>query len=253
MNKISSMDCMDFLDSLEDGCADLAVVDPPYNLKVAKWDMFRSHGEFLDFTFGWLDALIPKLKETASLYVFNTPFNSAFILQHLHERSMVFQNWITWDKRDGVSYTKSRYANGQETILFFTKSSRYTFNCDDIRLPYESTERIKHAAVKGILKNGKRWFPNPNGRLCGEVWHITSERHKNKVNGRIRKPPHATIKPTDMIERIVRASSNEGDLVVDCFVGSGTTAVVCKRLMRDFVGCDSDPTYAEMARMSIEG
>lgn len=242
------MDCLDFLDSLDDGCADLAVIDPPYNLKVAKWDTFRSHEEFLDFTFGWIDALIPKLKEAASLYVFNTPFNSAFILRHLHELGMVFQNWITWDKRDGVSYTKTKYTNGQETILFFTKSERYTFNCDDIRIPYESVKRIKHAATKGILKNGRRWFPNQNGRLCGEVWHITSERHKNKVDGRVRKPPHQTIKPTDMIERIVRASSNEGDLVVDCFVGSGTTALVCKNLKRNFIGCDREPKYTTMAR-----
>ena len=78
-----------------------------------------------------------------------------------------------------MSCTKTRFANGQETILFFTKSKRYTFNANDIRVPYESTERMKHAAVKGILKNGKRWFPNPEGRLCGEVWHITSERHKS--------------------------------------------------------------------------
>ena len=252
MHKIVTKDCLDFLHSLDDKCADLAIIDPPYNLKVAEWDTFGTHRGFLDFTFGWLDALIPKLKKTGSLYVFNTPFNSAFILQHLHEAGMVFQNWITWDKRDGVSYAKTRYANGQETILFFTRSRRHTFNCDDIRQPYESTERMRHAAVKGILKNGKRWFPHPGGKLCGEVWHITSERHKNKVRGKVQKPPHATIKPTDMIERIVRASSNEDDLVVDCFAGSGTTATVCKRLGRNFIGCDSDPTYAEMARKALE-
>ena len=245
------MDCIDFLGTLNDASVDLAVIDPPYNLNVAEWDAFGSHEEFLDFTFGWIDALIPKLKETGSIYVFNTPFNSAFILQHLHEKGMVFQNWITWDKRDGVSYTKTRYANGQETILFFTKSKKHTFNFDDIRLPYESTKRMKHAATKGILKNGKRWFPNKNGKLCGEVWHITSERHKTKVNGKVQKPPHATIKPADMIERIVKASSNEGDLVMDCFVGSGTTALACKNTMRDFVGCDSDPKYTKLARQSL--
>lgn len=242
---------MDFLHSLKDGCADLAVIDPPYNLKMAEWDTFRTHKKFLDFTFDWIDALIPKLKETGSLYVFNTPFNSAFILPHLCEAGMMFQNWITWDKRDGVSYTKTKYANGQETILFFTKSRRHTFNYDDVRLPYDSTERMKYAAVNGILKNGKRWFPHPDGKLCGEVWHITSERHKNKVRGKVLKPPHVTIKPMDMIERIVKASSNKGDLVIDCFVGSGTTAMACKKLRRNFMGCDSDPACVEMARRSL--
>lgn len=246
------MDCLEFLSILKDGSVDLAVVDPPYNLKVDDWDAFESHDEFLRFTFRWIDALIPKLKDTGSLYVFNTPFNSAFILQHLYARNLVFQNWITWDKRDGMSYSKTRYANGQETILFFTKSRKHTFNSDDIRVPYESTERIEHAKTKGILKNNRRWFPNPNGRLCGEIWHIASDRHKRKVNGRVQKPLHKTIKPTHMIERIIRASSNEDDLVVDCFVGSGTTALVCKYLKRNFIGCDSSSVYTTMAERRLE-
>ena len=62
---------------------------------------------------------------------------------------------------------------------------------------------------KGILKNGKRWFPNPKGKACGEVWHITSERHKSKSNGKVQKMEHLTPKPSDLIERIIKASSRE--------------------------------------------
>ena len=229
------------------------MVDPPYGLGVAKWDTFSLHSGFLKFTFSWIDALIPKLKTTGSLYIFNTPFNSAFILQHLYAKKMLFQNWITWDKRDGISYTKKRYTNGQETILFFTKSNRYTFNYNDIRIPYDSTERIKHAKVKGILKNNRRWFPDPKGKICGEVWHITSERHKNKINGKTQKLPHNTIKPIYMVERIIKASSNENDLVIDCFAGSGTTALACKNLKRNFIGCDNDPVYTAMTKKRLNG
>lgn len=248
---IKAMDCVDFLGGLDDGCADLAVVDPPYNLGVAPWDRFDSHDDFMRFTCRWIDTLIPKLKRTASLYVFNTPFNSAFILEHLLSRGLLFQNWITWDKRDGLSCTKTRYARGQETILFFTKTGQYTFNTDQVRVPYESTERIEHARKRGILKNGRRWFPDPRGRLCGEVWHFSSQRHKNKVNGKVVKMPHSTIKPEDMLERIVRASSNKDDLVLDCFVGSGTTPAVCKKLERNFVGCDSSGSYVAAARRRV--
>ena len=120
-------------------------------------------------------------------------------------------------------------------------------------MPYESTERIKHAQTKGILKNGKRWFPNPNGKLCPDVWHIVSERHKQKVNGKIMKSFHKTVKPTDMIERIVKASSNEDDLVLDCFVGSGTTALVCKKLKRNFIGCDNNSDYINTFQHLLEG
>lgn len=251
-NQIYHSDCIDFLKQVSDGSVDLAVIDPPYNLHKADWDTFDSRKDFFDFTFNWINTLIPKLKNNGSFYVFNTPYNSAFILPHLVNKGMIFQNWITWDKRDGMGGAKQRYSNGQETILFFTKGENHIFNYDDIRLPYESTDRIEHAKTKGILKDGKRWFPNPEGKLCGEVWHITSERHKNKINGKTPKMPHLTPKPLEMIERIIRASSRKGDLVLDCFVGSGTTAVVSKKLGRNFLCCDSDKNYVELARKNLK-
>lgn len=251
INEIYHMDCMSFLKKLENLSVDLAVIDPPYNMSKADWDTFASHDDFMDFTKKWIDALIPKLKDTGSLYIFNTPFNCAFILPHLLKRGLVFQNWITWDKRDGLGTSTKKYANGQETILFFTKSNKYTFNYDDIRVPYESTDRIEAAKTKGILKNGKRWFPNPNGRLCGEVWHITSQRHKNKVKGKTQRQQHITPKPEEMIERMVLASSNKGDLVLDCFVGSGTTAVVAKKLNRNYICADKSEQYVELTKNKL--
>lgn len=250
-NKIYCMDAIKFLERLPDNFVDLAVIDPPYNLKKADWDTFASEKDFFKFTFNWIDKLIPKLKEDASLYIFNTPYNSAFILQYLIQKGLIFQNWITWDKRDGLGSAKRKYSNEQETILFFTKSRKHTFNYEDIRVPYESEERIKHASKKGILKNGKRWFPNPRGRLCGEVWHITSERHKNKVNGKVIQMAHLTPKPLEMIERIIKASSNEGDLVLDCFMGIGTTAIACKKLNRNFIGCEINKDYVEIANARL--
>lgn len=250
-NQIYHADCLEFLEQVQDRTVNLAVIDPPYNMRKADWDTFASEKEFFDFTFGWIDALIPKLKSNGSLYIFNTPYHSAYILNYLVKKGLTFQNWITWDKRDGMGGAKQRYSNGQETILFFTNGENHIFNYDDIRLPYESTDRIEHAKTKGILKDGKRWFPNPDGKLCGEVWHITSERHKNKINGKTPKMPHLTPKPIEMIKRIVKASSKKGDLVLDCFVGSGTTAVVAKKLGRNFLCCDSDKTYVNLARKNL--
>ncbi|MDD2688984.1 MAG: site-specific DNA-methyltransferase [Candidatus Omnitrophica bacterium] len=251
VNKIYHMDCIKFLCNIEDNIVDLAVIDPPYNMRKAVWDTFKDEKEFFDFTFEWIDALIPKLKNNGSLYIFNTPYNSAYILAYLKEKGMIFQNWITWDKRDGMGAARQRYSNGQETILFFTKGDNHTFNYDDIRLPYDSTERIEHAKKKGIIKNGKRWFPNPKGKLCGEVWHISSARHKNKVNGKLKKMNHITPKPMDLMERIIQASSNRGDIVLDCFVGSGTTAVVAARLGRNFLCCDNNDNYVRLAQDAL--
>ena len=245
------MDCFDFLMKIDDNIVDLAVLDPPYNMQKANWDTFKSKKVFFNFTYSWINTLLPKLKDNGSLYIFNTPYNAAFILQYLVSQGLHFQNWITWDKRDGMGGARRRFSNRQESILFFTKGKSHTFNYNEVRLPYESTERIEHAKKKGILKNGKRWFPNPKGRLCGEVWHITSERHKNKVNGRVQKMKHVTPKPLELVERIIRASSNQSDLVLDCFVGSGTTAVAAKKLKRNFLCCDSEKHCVELVKKRL--
>lgn len=248
LDEIYVADCFVLIEALEDQSADLVIADPPYNLHKADWDTFSSQEDFLDFTYKWIDAVIPKIKYTGSLFIFNTPFNSAYILQHLVKREMVFRNWITWDKRDGLGAAKTKFSNGQETILFFTKSNKNVFNYDAVRMPYESTERIKAAEKKGILKNGKRWFPNPLGKYCGEVWHDSSVRHTNKVNGKIVKQPHLTPKPMSIIERIILASTNPGDLVIDFFVGSGTTAIAAKKNGRHFICSDSNPDYIDLVR-----
>lgn len=252
VNKVYRADVIDFLRRhVNDGAVDLAIVDPPYNLNKASWDSFAGQDAFLSFTFDWLGLLVQKLKSTGSLYVFNTPFNAAHILCFLCEQGMVFQNWIVWDKRDGFSAPRRKYANGQEAILFFTKNGDHTFNYDDVRIPYFCPERIKYAEKSGILKNGKRWRPNSKGRLCNDVWHFSSERHKTKVNGRTQKMPHLTPKPLDMVMRMVRASSNKNDLVLDCFMGSGTTAVASKALGRNFIGCENDPDYYKLCLKNI--
>ena len=251
INKLYVMDCFEFLKLIPDEFVDLIIIDPPYNMNKDKWDKFNSTEDFFNFTYSYLDMLIPKMKDTGSFYIFNSPFNCAFILKYLLDKGLIFQNWITWDKRDGLSAAKRKYTNSQETILFFTKSHNYTFNVDEIRIPYESVERIEHAKKRGIIKNGKRWFPNPKGKLCTDVWHFSSERHKNKINGKTPKLPHATPKPLDLIERIIKASSNPGDLVLDCFVGIGTTAIAAKKLGRNFIGCDINPKYIKIANQRL--
>ncbi len=244
INLIYLADIFDFLTELDDNSVDLVIADPPYNMRKADWDTFKTEETYFDFMFRWIDMLLPKCKPNASLYFFNNAYNSAIILNYLRQKQVIFRNWVTWYKKDGFSSTKRRFVNAQETILFYTMSDNYTFNADSIRIPYESADRIAHAAKKGIIKDGKRWFPNEKGKLCNDVWEITSQRHKEKVNGRLQKPLHPTIKPTEMIERMILASSNEKDLVLDLFSGSGTTSKVSKQLNRNFIGCESNEQYS---------
>jgi site-specific DNA-methyltransferase (adenine-specific) len=137
--------------------------------------------------------------------------------------------------------------------VFVTKpGGEITFNADLIRVPYESTQRIAAAKTKGILKNGKRWFPNDAGRLCPDVWQISSERHSHKENGKVKVALHPTVKPIALMERIVLASTNEGDVVLDFFAGSGSTLVAAKRHKRNFVGCDADPQFVKIAKQRLK-
>ncbi len=252
-DSIDLMDVFDFLKEVKDKSVDLAIIDPPYNLGQGDWDTFKSHSEFMKFTTKYLDLVINKLKDNGSLYIFNTAFNSAFILSYLVEAGLDYRNWIVWYKKDGFSACKKKYVNSQETILYFTKSKKdFVFNCDEVREPYLSSDRIAAAQSKGILKNGKRWFPNPNGKLCPDVWEFTSVRHTNKKNGKTVKQSHPTPKPEPMIERMIKASSNEGDLVLDLFSGTGTTAYIAKKLKRHFIGCENNNEYYRIIKERLK-
>lgn len=252
INEVLHRDAINFLKGLPRHSVDMICVDPPYNLGKGTWDDFPSRESFLTFTRNWLANAFHVLVPGGSLYVFNTPENAAHILVYCQSLGLEFRNWITWDKRDGFVSTRSRFVPTQETILYFVKpGGPPTFNADAVRQPYDSQQRIAAAAKRGIIKNGKRWFPNPAGKLCTDVWHVVSERHRTKVNGRTQKTPHPTQKPLELIERMILASTNPNDLVLDFFAGSGTTAVVAIKLGRRFLGCDSDAKYVEIANQRI--
>lgn len=243
LNKVYLEDVFDFLSNIENNSIDLAVIDPPYNQNIDKWDTFKTQDKYFEFTYKWLDMTIEKLRDTGSLYLFNNPYNSAFITTYLVNKGMKFRNWIIWYKKDGFSPSKKKFVNNQEVILFFTKSDSYIFNSEDVRTPYLSKDRIAAASQKGILKNGKRWYPNQNGKLCTDIWEFPSVRLSNKVNGKTVKTLHPTPKPEALIERIILASSNKNDVVLDLFSGSGTTSYISKKLERKFIGCENNKTY----------
>ena len=253
LNKIEVSDAITFLNKIEDESITLMVCDPPYGIGIDDWDVFKSENEYFEFMYSWLEISLKKIKPNGSLYLFNNSYNSAIILNFLKNKNVHFQNWITWYKKDGFTALTKKYNRVQETILFFTKDNKnYIFNYDDIRVPYDSTSRIKSAEKTGILKNGKRWFPNPNGKLCGDVWEFSSEKNRNRINGKTVKQFHMTPKPLEMIKRIIKASSNEGDIILDLFMGSGTTALACKELNRNFVGCDINSDYVNFSNERLK-
>jgi len=252
LNTIHHLTCFDFLKQVDDDSVDLVVTDPPYNMSKGDWDTFHSHVDFMEWTCKWLDEVIRTLKSTGSLYVFNTPYNSAFIFHHLLKRGLIFQNWITWDKKDGHVAGNRRFPRKSETILFFTKSEENAFNVSMAYEPYLEIARMRSAMKTGLKSaDGKLWFPNPNGARVRDVWHFPSAKHADRTRGKVNKQFHPTQKPVEMIKRIIAISSNEGDVVLDCFVGSGTTAVAAFQLGRNYLCADGDASFVEFARERV--
>ena len=220
-------DVLELLPQLPSASVDLVCVDPPYDLGKHYGHMIDSKAwhEYESFTVEWLSQCKRVMRQTGSIYVFmGVRFISRLYLI-LEEMGFCFNGWITWNYTQGMGRTKG-FSPRHEDILYFTKSANFTFNIDDIRVPQ------KYYRQRNNMKGA-----NP-----GDVWsfshvhYCAAEREK-----------HPTQKPEGAIERIIMASSNEGDLVLDPFIGSGTTARVASVLGRHFVGIELNPDYVELA------
>ncbi|GAA9087700.1 hypothetical protein HpHA15_00860 [Helicobacter pylori] len=208
LNKIYIEDVFTFLDKLEDKSVDLAIIDPPYNLKIASWDSFKNDEEFLTFSYAWIDKMLPKLKDTGSFYIFNTPFNCALFLAYLCHKKVHFLNFITWVKKDGFANAKKRYNHAQESILFYSMHKKnYTFNADEVRTAYESTERIKHVRTTDMSKRpsniiGEEVYAKVVDNICKSEMPQNNLGKKNQVTqDSLRKNLFVDMHRMGLIER----------------------------------------------------
>ena len=164
------------------------------------------------------------------MYVFMGFRHIAKLYGSLEGRGLNFINWICWHYTQGIGKTKG-FSPRHDDILVFSKGEKFTFNLDDIRIPQKYYRKVN----------------NMRGANPGDVWEF-SHIHYCQEN----RQDHPTQKPEGLIERIVRASSNEGDLVFDPFLGSGTTARVCQQLGRDCIGIELNPHYTQMAQDRLD-
>ncbi len=151
-----------------------------------------------------------------------------------------YMNEIAW-VYDLADNSKTNYPKKHDCIIFYKKGKKHTFNCDVIRIEYASATKKRYNGTK--VGRGNKTELNKLGKVPNNVWRdIDIERHNNI---------YPTQKPKDLIKRIVLASSNEGDTVADYYLGSGTTAVVCKELNRNFIGCDINPKAIEITKTRL--
>lgn len=238
-NKTINQDLFSVLDFLPDNFVDLLFVDPPYNLtktfnsNTFKWMHTKDYAEWID---SWLSKLIRTLKKTASIYICGD-YRSSSAIQQVGEKYFKVRNRIVWEREKGRGANKN-WKNNTEDIWYFTVSDNYTFNLDAVKL------KKKVLAPYRINGQPKDWEKSNNGnyRLThpSNIWtDLTVPFWSMSEN-----TEHPTQKPEKLLAKIILASSNEGDFVLDPFVGSGTTSVVAKKLNRKYLGIELDNTYA---------
>jgi site-specific DNA-methyltransferase (adenine-specific) len=243
LDRILNEDAMAGIARIPDDSIDLVVSDPPYCLgkDYGNGSDKLEPEEYLDWSKQWLDAIIPKLKSTGSFYIFLTWRYSPEIFCYL-KKKLTMLNEIIWDRRvPSMGGSTRRFSSVHDNIGFFAKGRDYYFNIDAVRIPYD--EETKKARSRSIFV-GSKWLEagcNPK-----DVWSIS---RLHRIHSE--REDHPTQKPLEIIERMVKASCPPHGVVLDPFMGSGTTAVAAHRLKRRFVGFEINPDYCELIRQRL--
>jgi len=245
-------DAIAWLHSLPAETADLIFADPPYNIGKAEWDTFESQQQYVEWSLLWIKQAARVLKPTGTLYI----CGFSEILADLRLPAARFFRgcrWLVWHYKNKANLGND-WGRSHESILHFRKSREFTFNMDDVRIPYgdhtlkypEHPQAETSQYGKGNGKN-RLWQPNLKGAKPKDVIEVPTT-----CNGMHEKTPHPTQKPEELMRKIVLASSNPCDLVLDPFLGSGTTAVVAEQLGRRWKGTDVSLEYCRWAAERIE-
>lgn len=239
--------CLEVMDKLPNNCIDLLIVDPPYNLaKEYHGNKFnsQSQADYRKYTIEWLDKTLPLLKDTASIYVC-CDWKSSLVIGDVLYQYFHVRNRITWQREKGRG-AKTNWKNGMEDIWFATMGPNYTFNLEDVK--------IRKKVVAPYKENGKPkdWEETDSGNYrntCpSNFWDDISIPYWSMPEN----TGHPTQKPEKLLAKLILASSNAGDMILDPFAGSGTTAVTAKKLNRNYIAIEMNELYAAWAQKRLE-
>lgn len=246
-DKTINQNLFDVIDFLPDNFVDLLFLDPPYNLeKKFNSTHFKEmkKDEYSVWMDSWLNKMVRLLKSTASIYIC-CDYRSSSVVEIVASKYFKPRNRIVWEREKGRGASKN-WKNNTEDIWFFTVSDKYTFNLDAVK--------VMKKVIAPYRENGKPkdWLETPQGnfRLThpSNIWtDITVPFWSMPENTN-----HPTQKPEKLLAKIILASTNENDFVFDPFAGSGTAAVVAKKLGRKFLSIEIDKTFAYLIEKRLE-
>jgi len=241
LDKVILGDCLESLSRIESDSVDMCFADPPFNLekKYTTYKDQRPDEDYVAWCKLWLDELVRVTKPTGSIFVHNIPRWLTYYATILNE-SAYFRHWISWDAMSnplGKTLLPAHYG-----ILFYTKQPK-NFKFYEIRAPHK-----KCRVCDNYLKDygGKKDQMHPFGALVSDVWtDIYRIRHN------VRRDEHPCQLPIHLLERIVLMSTDPGDVVLDPFSGTGTTAIAAKTLGRHYIGLELDPMYKKISEEKL--
>lgn len=247
LDKTICGDAMEILPLLPRGCVDLLIVDPPYNLtKQYGGEAFHKlpPDEYERFTWNWLSLVIPLLKPDASVYVC-CDWPGSMIIGPVLDECLKIRNRLTWQREKGRG-AAANWKNGMEDIWFATVSDEYAFHLDAVR------QRRKVIAPYRENGSPKDWEQTPDGNYrdtCpSNFWDdITIPYWSMSEN-----TAHPAQKPEKLIAKLILASSDAGDVILDPFLGSGTTSVTAAKLGRHYIGIERSEKYCVWAEKRLE-
>lgn len=261
LNSVYLIDNLEFLKKTDSGFIDLIYIDPPfysgvdYKEFLDKWDSLLTYLEFMRLRIIEMHRV---LKPTGSFYL-HCDASAIFDLKPLCDKIFGRENFrreIIWNV-GSVSGFKSQvkgWVRQHDTILYYTNSDDFTFN--KLYIPYNQEyikKMFRYTDEDGRLyrkrRGGKQYLDERPGNLIGDVWdNIYSFQTATRAKEYLGYP---TQKPEKLLERIILASSNEGDLIADFFCGTGTTLAVAKKLHRNWIGTDNNPSAIELCRKRL--
>lgn len=242
INKILLGDCLKLFKKIPDNSVDVTFADPPFNLK-KKYKNYKDRLEFqeyLDWCKIWIFEMVRVTKPKGSIFLHNIPKWLTYYSTFLNEKAF-FKHWISWDAPTapmGKSLQPSNYG-----ILFYTKSEKDT-KINELRYPHKRDRKQGY-----LLKDygGKKDKLHPFGPLVSDVW---TDIHRIKHNKK--RDPHPCQLPLHLMDRIILLATDENDIVLDPFSGTGTTAISAKRLGRRYIGFEINSFYVNVSEEKLK-
>ncbi|WP_457744635.1 adenine-specific DNA-methyltransferase [Sulfurimonas sp.] len=232
---------------IPDNSIDLIFIDPPYNIgKIfnGNKEEWESEEVYLEWCYEWLDLCIDKLKESGSIYVMNATQNMPFIDIYLRKKTTILSR-IMWHYDSSGVQAKKYYGSLYEPILFAVKNkNKYNFNYKDIMIEANTGSKRKLIDYRGKVPR-----PYNTKKVPGNTWYYPRVRYRMAEY-----EEHPSQKPEALLERIIKASSNEGDVILDPFSGTFTTSAVAKKLNRKSIGIEIEEEYVKIGirRLGIQ-